>query len=381
MKQENVAIWSFDCIAICAVMSLAFDSKRLRKLCRKYELIQQVKNPDDGYRLHCVHQACHEPGGALGRYLTKHFNDQFSMIIQAIRKEPGVDEEQVVDLFEKWNAMNPAGLIWALLTDSRTYFNKAGNYYVHRAMYVGLRKTRCAASASCQVECAYKKSSKKLERTQKTVVSQLDQIRDLKAGLQKSKEEIAALQGLCAQQTQASSAQEPPTSSSALLERQNRKMSYELKQLQRSNGMLKEALAFARDLASFNALEKDDTEPATCLCKKGSASCPAWNEKGCSLEALRIAVVGGLHRLEPKYKEAIEALGAECFFHGGDCHGGSSSLKNTVCRSDLVVFITRINSHCALQVVRALCKKTGKRFLAVRETGPQALVRALQNAA
>jgi hypothetical protein len=48
-------------------------------------------------------------------------------------------------------------------------------------------------------------------------------------------------------------------------------------------------------------------------------------------------------------------------------------LKSAVCQADLVIFITRVNSHSALQAVKGLCKKTGKQFTALRETSPTAL--------
>jgi hypothetical protein len=101
----------------------------------------------------------------------------------------------------------------------------------------------------------------------------------------------------------------------------------------------------------------------------------------CALEAMRVAVIGGLDRLERHYRRVVEGFGGDFLFHNGDCHAGCHSLRNAVWQSDLIVFITRVNSHSALQVVKGLCRRTGKQFLALRETSPSALKAVLVGAA
>jgi len=108
---------------------------------------------------------------------------------------------------------------------------------------------------------------------------------------------------------------------------------------------------------------------------------PPSDGRSCPLEDLRITVIGGLDRLESRYRGVVESLGGRFSFHSGDCHAGCEVLKNAVCQSDIIVFITRVNSHSALRIVRGLCRKTGKRFTAIRETSPQALTKVLRESA
>ncbi len=101
----------------------------------------------------------------------------------------------------------------------------------------------------------------------------------------------------------------------------------------------------------------------------------------CPLKGMRVAVVGGLARMLPTYRKIVSELGAQCIFHNGKVGNGSCKLKNVVCGSDLVVFITSINSHCALSVVKTACRKNRKRFIALRETGSESLGRLLSGCA
>jgi len=98
----------------------------------------------------------------------------------------------------------------------------------------------------------------------------------------------------------------------------------------------------------------------------------------CPLEKLKVALIGGLDRLEEHYRAAFAELGAELHFHPGHCAGaGANRLRRAADHADIVVFITTINSHNALQVVKATCKKSGKAFVAMRETGPKRVSFAL----
>ncbi|MGC9965830.1 MAG: DUF2325 domain-containing protein [Syntrophobacteraceae bacterium] len=80
----------------------------------------------------------------------------------------------------------------------------------------------------------------------------------------------------------------------------------------------------------------------------------------------------------PVYRKIVSQLGAEFLSHDGKVRNGRYRLKNVVCGADIVVFITSVNSHGALDVVKAVCKKNGKKFIAPKETGPESLSRLLR---
>ena len=98
--------------------------------------------------------------------------------------------------------------------------------------------------------------------------------------------------------------------------------------------------------------------------------CRKENGGRCVLENLRIALVGGLDRLEDKYQKAFETSGAEFRFHTGVSGGVNAiRLKTLANWADVVVFVTTVNSHNALSIVKGICRKSGKRFLAMRQSG------------
>ena len=106
--------------------------------------------------------------------------------------------------------------------------------------------------------------------------------------------------------------------------------------------------------------------------KPSVKACPCGINGRCPLAHLKVALIGGLDRLETNYRAAFEELGAEFYFHKGKCAGyGSERLRSVINNADVAVFITSINSHNALLVSKELCCKTGKRFVAIKETGPK----------
>ena len=89
---------------------------------------------------------------------------------------------------------------------------------------------------------------------------------------------------------------------------------------------------------------------------------------------MKIAVVGGISRMRDRYQTIVEKMGAEFYHHDGVCSGGGSrKLHSTICKADIVVYITTINSHNAMHVVKATCKKSGKSFCFMKETSPEML--------
>ena len=78
----------------------------------------------------------------------------------------------------------------------------------------------------------------------------------------------------------------------------------------------------------------------------------------CALEHLKVALIGGLDRLENQYRAVFESLGTiKFYFHTGCCNGsGANRLRASAQDADIVVFITRVNSHNAMNVVKGICR-------------------------
>lgn len=75
---------------------------------------------------------------------------------------------------------------------------------------------------------------------------------------------------------------------------------------------------------------------------------------------LRILIVGGIERMESRYRQLIEQLGGEMEYHHGHLNGGSIKLENSLRRCDLVLCPVNCNSHAACNAVKALGKKHRK---------------------
>jgi hypothetical protein len=75
---------------------------------------------------------------------------------------------------------------------------------------------------------------------------------------------------------------------------------------------------------------------------------------------VRIGMVGGVERSETTYREIAERFGHELIFHGGHVGGrGSATLAELARRVDLLIVVTDVNSHGAVQLARRAARKSG----------------------
>jgi hypothetical protein len=85
---------------------------------------------------------------------------------------------------------------------------------------------------------------------------------------------------------------------------------------------------------------------------------------------MRIAIVGGLVRAERHYERLAAAAGHRVLFHDGGTGGrGVKALDHLVERCHLVVVVTDVNSHGAVQMVRRRLRERGRSPLLLRRLG------------
>jgi hypothetical protein len=96
---------------------------------------------------------------------------------------------------------------------------------------------------------------------------------------------------------------------------------------------------------------------------------------------MRIGIIGGAEKHQLRHHEALAAAGGcEVEFHHGHMRGrGPDELRALVARCDLVVIITRVNSHGAVQLARQLVRKYERRSLIVRRFGLHQLEELVRN--
>lgn len=95
---------------------------------------------------------------------------------------------------------------------------------------------------------------------------------------------------------------------------------------------------------------------------------------------MRVGIVGGLDRSEQAYQRAVRALGHEVEHHTGYMRGhASDALERLVERSDLVVIVTEVNSHGAVQTTRRLLRERSRPAVLVRKLGLSRLVELVES--
>jgi hypothetical protein len=82
---------------------------------------------------------------------------------------------------------------------------------------------------------------------------------------------------------------------------------------------------------------------------------------------MRIGIVGGVERNETTYREIAEAAGHVLAFHSGHLAGrGSDTLAGLVAGVDLLIVVTDVNSHGAVQLARREARRRGVALLLQR---------------
>ncbi|MBN2427716.1 MAG: DUF2325 domain-containing protein [Deltaproteobacteria bacterium] len=84
-------------------------------------------------------------------------------------------------------------------------------------------------------------------------------------------------------------------------------------------------------------------------------NCPAFEFCG-----KRVLMVGGIDRMEGRYRELVETCGGTFEHHKGTMKKGVKKLKSSLRRADVVLCPVCNNSHTACQQVKKLGKKFNK---------------------
>jgi hypothetical protein len=93
---------------------------------------------------------------------------------------------------------------------------------------------------------------------------------------------------------------------------------------------------------------------------------------------MKIGIIGGIERGWTTYEHIAARHGHEVELHGGHIHGrGQEALETLVRRSDLLVIVTGINSHAAVQQSRKLVRHYGRRLVLMKNFGTSRFTRLL----
>jgi len=113
--------------------------------------------------------------------------------------------------------------------------------------------------------------------------------------------------------------------------------------------------------AATQCRECDDRCPVSGLCRK------------------RILIVGGIERMESRYRKLIEGGGGVMEYHDGHVTQGARELECRLKRADMVLCPINCNSHAACLIVKKLGKKHGKPVCMLSNFSLSAVSRAIWN--
>jgi HAMP domain-containing protein len=276
-------------------------------------------------------------------------------------------------------------LLWAVLKDDREEVRLHGRYLVHSILWNALRH----ASEDDVREREAQDAIKSLETL---VGRQKAEMAALNSELQKKSAELERLKEAVNTEAPRREPPKPNEDGKGRLIREIRKLRHELAREREHVEELRKSMPVDSNVLMPSDFTLESPTEAKCVIQqtclrdqrhlsKGEKCCGEEDLcEQCPLFGLRVAVVGGLSRMQPEYREVVRQLGAEMLFHNGEVKT-ANKLKSVVCGADIIVFITSVNSHGALNVVKAVCRKNGKKFIALKETGSESLAKTLRKCA
>jgi len=363
---------------VAMIFALSQGPNKLRRFARQHNVFEDGPNRNIGEVLQGLCEITLW-GGELAKEIGKDLDERFRSTLLRVRS---LDAEEVKKLEMKW----PLPLLWATMRDEREEVRLHGRHLAHALIWRALRDAFVG-------EEAVSGPGEAVKAFQEQNGAQAVELENLRLELEKRKFEVEGMRRASRLPGPRFSRPEREMMGQGRLEREIKKLGHEL------NGEREKVRELTEKLSGSNAcstqIEAAATEDAVTAGCHSPGECSCTDEAGfsacgelcredsgfcaeCPLGGLRVAVVGGLQRMLPVYRKIVSQLGAEFLFHDGKVRNGRYRLKNVVCGADIVVFITSVNSHGALDVVKAVCKKNGKKFIAPKETGPESLSRLLR---
>lgn len=395
VKEGEIALP--DCITLTLLMAMTMNPKDMRKMCIKHYLKSSKPNLHLGYELWGLHHASHDTEKSVAKDLRRYFKRQFSTAPSRVRSLAPEDLAQSIE-DRQW----PAPILWAASTDSRPEMRKQAQILAHSLIWrfmENCNQLKLGLSVLNHNVTEKKEDLKAAERHRfhsKVNTPEISMKSTFKRQLQEKDGEILKLKKKLAEYSQELTEIRQRPFREAALKRKAKKLAYELerantkiakhKKLIESNMQVKDENKSIVQNTRQDKEENTRNDNVFTLLRPEDAQgdcghCTEQKKCTCPLEGMRVAVIGGLDRLEPEYRKTIHDLGADFLFHNGDCSNGRHVLKNVVCKANIILFITSINSHGALKVVKATCKKTGKQFNVVRHPSASSVYKTLSEIA
>ncbi len=376
--------WHQDCLVITTLLGSVFGGKDFRRLLKRGGFLEASQAEKPEALLTSLHAVCHNSQDLIG-VVAKELNAKFR---STVFKARNLTSAQLLEQAE--NSAWAVPWLWASFQHPSSDARIAGKQIAHGLIYQGLRRLRTEPAG-----VAEEKRSERAEALSRQNLELKERVTELereKEALEKRLEALVQRPSPQACQVCASAGnQEQAASASG---RELRSLRRLLADTRKDQEQLRQQVMMWKGMALRGGADKQASPPRSAPCLqtadgKREESCPrdcpaqarCQDSGACPLRGRKIAVIGGIERMESQYCETIRKLGGDCLYHSGKTRGGVQSLRSLVSKSDLVVCITNVNSHGAMNAVKEQCKRCQKRFCPLDGVGVSALENLLRDMA
>ncbi len=358
--------WHQDCLSVTVLLASSFGPKAMRRLLKRSGYDTESMQDDHELLLAAMHEACHHDP-EIRAMVAKELNAKYRTTL-AKCKSLGVDEIRCMAMEGPW--LIP--FMWACFSRDEAPAHRLGRRLAHLAIALGMLQLKQGTMGDAAAEKVDRlnKKNQALRRKLETEGRENQQLR-------------AKLDGMAKRPAMMDTHVQTGIS---VLRKEVKSLRNQLDAQGDEQKKLRTQLAVWRSLALANVGKtiRDNSgstsAPNRCwVCCGEPASGEMENSHDCNvflrcpLQGRKIGIVGGLKRLERGYCEVVRRLGGECLFHSGEMKSGAQGLRQLVDKSDVVVCITSVNSHGAMNTVKKQCKRCQKQFCPLNGAGVSSL--------
>ncbi len=378
-KAHTELAWHQDCLACTVILASAMGPKTMKKLLvdAGYDHVSAWERPEA--ILETMHVVCHHDQRIVAA-VSKSLNKRYRSALTSVKSM------QPDEVDEKASSLTlPVPLLWACFQADDPSLRTQGRRLAHMILWNAIKRLLEQPRIGSQAEQLGKQ--RRANANLRNEICELQKAKDLTPS-----PKVKARPALAAESAQGRTQQDFASLKKAIksLERQLQAETRQKERLHHEAAVWR-ALALNRDkdetdptgsaivgtqLCAIFASEADAVKDLPCSASLCGPGCDHRCEQ-CPLQGIKVAVIGGLKRMEAHYCEVVGKLGGRCLCHNGMVGNGCRRLRQVVRKADLVVFITTVNSHTAINTVKDECKKHGKPFCALGRTGAGSLERVL----
>jgi hypothetical protein len=371
-----------DCYTICALISVILKKIEIRQFCGQrgrwngYFIATELC--DDTILHRKIHEACHKKW-AFSKVLQRLLDAKYQEVIDTTTAMPIPEVYQHFTTSTLYDTLDISGFLWAVATDPREEMRVIEhNMLQHIHTYVVPHHSHPCTT----LEPTYlADNSDRLQEGKEHNIEMLHQ--ELQKVKRKLADSYAKRDNMAREKLTLETRVFQLQQENSILKKQSQPV---VEHVVRMKKLKKEIYTLAQEVeqlqSTLQAKEKEINILHTVVSEQSREieelaqrllqflALPPPNTVGTPpFCGQRIALIGGIDRLDIHYRAAIESQGAVYRRHNGNCKAGDQALRTLIKQSDIVLFSVDCNSHIATQKVKELCKAYRKPFYVLYSSG------------